>query len=90
LTQPQYEPISLAHQVALLIAIEEKLVDRLPVGKVAELRTAIAEWLKIQGGEYGRRINATGDLDTDTRAVLVAAITELSERLTVHAIPRGK
>ena len=30
LTQPQYEPLSLAHQVALLVAIDEKLIDRLP------------------------------------------------------------
>ncbi len=86
LTQPQYEPLSLAHQVALLVAIDEKLIDRLPVDKVAELRTAIGEWLNKQGGEHGRRINATGDLDTDGRAALVAAITELIERLTVHAI----
>lgn len=89
LTQPQYEPLSLAHQVALLVAIDEKLIDRLPVDRVAELRTAIAEWLNTQGGEHGRRINATGDLDTEGRAVLVAAIMELTERLTVGAIPQG-
>jgi F-type H+/Na+-transporting ATPase subunit alpha len=90
LTQPQYEPLSLAHQVALLIAIDEKLIDRLPVDRVAELRTGIAEWLNTQGGEHDRRINATGDLDTDGRAVLVAAITELIERLTLHAIPQDE
>ena len=41
LTQPQSEPLSLAHQVALLVAIDEKLIDRVPVDKVAEMRTAI-------------------------------------------------
>jgi len=90
LTQPQYEPLSLAHQVALLMAIDEKLIDRLSVDKVAELRTAIGEWLNTQGGEHGRRINTTGDLDTDGRAAVVAALTELIERLTVHTLPSGK
>jgi F-type H+/Na+-transporting ATPase subunit alpha len=87
LTQAQYAPLSLAHQVALLVAIDEKLIDRLPVDKVAELRTAIGEWLNTQGGEHGRRINATGDLDSDARAAVVAAITELIERMTADAIP---
>ena len=63
LTQPQYEPLSLAHQVALLVAIDEKLIDRLPVDRVAELRTAIGAWLKTEGSEHARGINATGDLD---------------------------
>jgi len=90
LTQPQYVPLSLAHQVALLVAIDEKLIDRLPVDKLAELRTAIGEWLNTQGGEFGRRLNATGNLDTDGRAALVAAITELVERLTVHATASGQ
>jgi F-type H+/Na+-transporting ATPase subunit alpha len=86
LTQPQYEPLSLAYQVALLLAIDEKLIDRLPVDKVAELRTAIGEWLKTQGRPHGRRINETGDLDIDGRTALMAAITEMIERLTVHAV----
>ncbi len=90
LTQPQYVPLSLAHQVALLVAIDEKLIDRLPVDKLAELRTAIGEWLNAQGGEFDRRLNATGNLDTDGRAALVAAITEFVERLTVHATASGQ
>lgn len=90
LTQPQYEPLSLAHQVALLVAIDEKLIDRLPVDRVAELRTAIGEWLKTEGSEHARGINATGNLDDRGRAALVAAIEELLEPLIVHANPSGR
>jgi F-type H+-transporting ATPase subunit alpha len=79
LTQPQYAPLSLAHQVALLLAIEEKLIDRLPADRMAELRTKIGAWLETQGREQGSRINATGDLDGRGRSALVAAITELIE-----------
>jgi F-type H+-transporting ATPase subunit alpha len=87
LTQPQYEPFSLAHQVALLVAIEAKLIDRLPLDKVAALRTAIGEWLSTQGTELGRRINATGDLDASGRAALTAAIAELVQQLTSNSDP---
>jgi F-type H+-transporting ATPase subunit alpha len=90
LTQPQYEPLSLAHQVALLVAIDEKLIDRLPVDRVAELRTAIGEWLKTEGSEHARGINATGNLDDRGRAALVASIKELLEPLIVHANPSGR
>jgi len=63
--------------VALLVAIDEKLVDQLPIDKLAQLRTAIGEWLNTQGTELGRRINATGNLDNEGRAALLAAVTEL-------------
>jgi len=90
LTQPQFEPLSLAHQVALLVAIGKKLIDRLPLDKVAEMRTGIGEWLRTEGSEYAGQINATGDLDLHGHAALVAALTGLIERLTVHVIPPGQ
>ena len=37
LTQPEYEPLSLAHQVALLVAIDEKIIDRIALDRIAEL-----------------------------------------------------
>ena len=38
LTQPQFAPLSVAHQVALLVAIDERLLDRLPLDKVSEFQ----------------------------------------------------
>jgi F-type H+/Na+-transporting ATPase subunit alpha len=90
LTQPQYEPLSLAHQVALLVAINEKLIDPLPIDQVAAMRTAIGHWLQTEGAELSSGINATGDLDAAARTALVAAITELVERLTIQANPAGQ
>lgn len=89
LTQPQYEPLSLAHQVALLVAIDEKLIDRVPLDEVAELRTAIGKWVKAEGFEHARRINSTGDLDSDARAALVAAIAEMIQQLITRTTPPG-
>lgn len=87
LTQPQYTPLALAHQVALLVAIDEKLIDPLPLDRVAELRTAIGEWLNAEGLETARQINATGNLDTRGRAALGSAITGIIGRLTAGALP---
>lgn len=87
LTQPQYQPLSVAHQVALLLAIDQRLLDRIPVDKVAGLRAALGEWLETRAGAQVQRINTTGDLDADARTALLAAMTGLVERFaseTVH------
>jgi F-type H+/Na+-transporting ATPase subunit alpha len=81
LTQPEYEPLSLALQVALLVAIADKIIDRVPLDKVAELRSATAEWLKAGGVELGHRINSSGDLNAVGRGTLTAMLTEIVERI---------
>jgi F-type H+-transporting ATPase subunit alpha len=86
LIQPEYEPLSLALQVALLVAIDEKLVDRIPLDRVAELRNAIGEWLKTHGAEIGERINSSGDIDANERAMLIAMLAETIERLTPQTV----
>jgi F-type H+/Na+-transporting ATPase subunit alpha len=85
LSQPEYEPLSLAHQMALLVAIDEKIIDKVPLDKIAELRAMIAEWLKASGAELVRRINISSDLDAAGRATLIAALREIVERI----IPRS-
>ncbi|HUA36058.1 MAG TPA: F0F1 ATP synthase subunit alpha [Candidatus Binataceae bacterium] len=85
LTQPQYEPLSLAHQVALLIAIDEKLIDRIPLDRAQDLRRQVGEWLNGKGIECGRRINSTGDLDQDSRRELASAVAAMAGRLSVGA-----
>jgi F0F1-type ATP synthase alpha subunit len=77
LTQPQFAPLSIAHQVALLVAIDERLLDRLPLDKVSELLSKLGPWLNEQAAEPVRRINATGELEPRTRAPLVTAIAQL-------------
>jgi F-type H+-transporting ATPase subunit alpha len=89
LTQPQYQPLSLAHQLALLVAIDEKLIDRLPVDRVAELSAAIGGWLDAEGSGQARRINTTGNLDGRERAALVRAIEDLVEPMTLQAKSSG-
>jgi F-type H+/Na+-transporting ATPase subunit alpha len=90
LTQPESEPFSQAHQVALLLAIDDKLIDRVPLDKIAEWRVAIHEWLTTEGAELGHRINSAGDVDSDTREALVTAITNIVQRLSSEPVPAGR
>jgi len=89
LTQPQYAPLSLTHQVMLLIAIEVRLIDSVPVEKVAKFREAAGEWLLADGAGLAARIDAVGDLDDADRAALIAAITQLAGRFGVPAAADG-
>ncbi|MGC2151978.1 MAG: hypothetical protein WA618_08040, partial [Terriglobales bacterium] len=77
LTQPQFGPLSVAHQVALLVAIDDLLLDRLPLDKVRELQSKLGPWLNQQAVESMRRINSDGELEPDTRAALVTAVKDL-------------
>jgi F-type H+-transporting ATPase subunit alpha len=80
LTQAQYEPLSVANQVALLVAIDERLIDRLTLDQVDGFRDAIRGWLAADGAELSSRIDQTGDLDKTQRDALVAAIKGIAER----------
>ncbi len=81
LTQAQYEPLSLAHQAALLLAIEQGLLDHLPLDKLHELRANLGAWLAERAGEHVRTTNETGELSEGARAAFILAITETVERL---------
>ncbi len=81
LTQPQFAPLSVAHQVALLVAINDRILDRLTLDKVSQLQSKLGAWLNQHAAEAVRRINAAGELEPDTRAALVAAVGGLVERL---------
>jgi len=85
LTQSQYEPLSLAHQVALLVAIDERLVDQIAVERLPELRAELGKWLSTQGRERAERINTTGDLDSEGRADLVETISRLVSQVASRA-----
>ncbi len=81
LTQPQLAPLSVAHQVALLVAIDERLLERLPLDKVSEFPLKLGLWLNERAAESVRRINTTGELEPRTRLALVTAVRELVESL---------
>jgi len=81
LTQPQFAPLAVAHQVALLVAIDERLFDRLALDQMTELQAKLGPWLHAHATEPVQRIATTGELEPRTRAALVTAIGELVQSL---------
>jgi len=72
LSQPQYAPLSLAEEAALLLALSEGLFDALPLETVRALRPALSgssAWTAI-----AERIEATGTLSDEDRPALLAEL----------------
>ena len=75
LSQAENAPLSLAEQVALLLAVESGALDEVPVAKVPGIGAKLAQVLAGDLAEVADRINRTGMLDDKDRAVLLDCIT---------------
>jgi proton translocating ATP synthase F1 alpha subunit len=47
-TQPQYEPLSVGEETALLLALDERLLDDMPVELVRVFRDRLCDWVAAQ------------------------------------------
>jgi F-type H+-transporting ATPase subunit alpha len=74
LVQPEYQPLSLADQVALLVATNEGKLDRLPLRDVERLKAALGAWLSERCPRAKLRIEESGELSCEDRQDLLAAI----------------
>ena len=72
-------------QVALLLALNEGMLDSLPLDKVTKLGGSLAQWLGERGAAPIERIKSTGELDDDTRAALRALMAELVAQVSGSA-----
>jgi F-type H+-transporting ATPase subunit alpha len=74
--QPQYQPVPLEHQVAILYIATRGLLDDVPTLRVKEFETQFMNFLDTQRSEVMKKLSATKVLDDDTAAALEAAATE--------------
>jgi F-type H+-transporting ATPase subunit alpha len=81
LTQGQYSGLSMAQQVALLLALNEGMLDVFPIEKIPEVRSALGPWLDGNAAEAIGRIETTEELDDATRATLRKVMKDLIERI---------
>jgi F-type H+-transporting ATPase subunit alpha len=81
LSQPQYAPLRLADEVALLFAVQEGLLDNLAQEHVGQFRAELPTWLDRTVAPILDEIDRTGDLDDAKRAELKASLSALAERL---------
>jgi F-type H+/Na+-transporting ATPase subunit alpha len=81
LSQPQYAPLRLADEVGLALAMQEGLLDRLPLELIGRFRAETPAWLDISASAIVNEIMRTGRLDGGRRVELKAALGALVDRL---------
>jgi len=75
LKQPQYQPLSMADQVALIYAGTKGYLDNVPVDRVKEWQTAFLRAFNTQFNDVANAIAESRDLSADTEAKLKDALT---------------
>ncbi len=85
LAQPQYAPLSLALQVALLLAVDERKLDDLPLADVDRLRQLLRGRLPKECASAVQEIDETKQLSDGARASLIEAIDLSIAELTRDA-----
>lgn len=70
LAQPEYKPLPLSQQVALLLAVSEGHLDDVPLSEVPRYRDALAGRLQDERPRYMAEIDETGLLSDDARSAL--------------------
>jgi F0F1-type ATP synthase alpha subunit len=79
LCQPQFEPLALGLQVALLTALAERLLDRLPIGRIGLYRAKLEPWLRENCPEMFGLDGSAETLGDELAAALVASLRRLAE-----------
>lgn len=79
LKQPQYSPVSLAHQVAIMYAANNAYLNDIPVEKVSEFEGKFYEYLDVQGREVVDGINNGKELTAEIEEELKKAIERFKQ-----------
>jgi F-type H+-transporting ATPase subunit alpha len=74
--QPQYQPVPLERQVAILYTATKGLLDDIPTPRVKEFETKFMAFLELQHADIMHTISTSKALDDVTAAALEAAVIE--------------
>jgi F-type H+-transporting ATPase subunit alpha len=85
LKQPQFSPLILAEQVAVVYAGVKGMIDEVPVESVVQFCRELREYLKTNKPEYINKIQTEKQLSDDAEAMLKAAINEVKSSMLAAA-----
>ena len=74
--QPQYQPVPLEHQVAILYVATKGLLDDIPTPRVKEFEAQFMRFLDTERTDVMKKLAATKVLDDDTASALESAAAE--------------
>ncbi|MFZ1883070.1 MAG: F0F1 ATP synthase subunit alpha [Rhodoplanes sp.] len=81
LSQPQYAPLRLAGEVALVLAVQGGVLDALPLEDIGRFRAELPAWLDRTEAAIVDEIDRTGRLDDAKHAELKASLSALVAHL---------
>ncbi|HMB76345.1 MAG TPA: F0F1 ATP synthase subunit alpha, partial [Kiloniellaceae bacterium] len=81
LAQPEYRPLPLSVQVALLLAVDEGLLDELPLELLPRFKADLGDWLCEHCPRSEARIGQSGTLSEEDRQDLYTALAALVDSL---------
>ncbi|MDB9361563.1 alternate F1F0 ATPase, F1 subunit alpha [Nodularia spumigena CS-588/02] len=76
LKQPQYQPLPVAEQIAVLLAVTEGIFDDIPLDKIEEAARAVRQQVTEQLSEVSGRIQAGEKLSDEDRNALLSVAQE--------------
>jgi len=85
LKQPQFAPLNLAEQVAIVYAGVKGLIDEVPEDKVTEFARELRDYLKTNKAEFIKKVQAEKVLSEDSESMLKAAINEVKSSMLAAA-----
>jgi len=89
LVQPEYQPIPLSTQVALLLALDERKLDALPLEDVPRFKSDIGAWLRDHCPHTLSNIEDTGTLSDQDKDDLSAALDRFLGLFGSHSAGRN-
>jgi F-type H+-transporting ATPase subunit alpha len=79
LKQPQYSPVSMEHQVAILYAVTNNYLDDISVDKVVDFEKKFHEFMDVQAPKVLETIRESKQVDEKTEAGLKKAIEQFKQ-----------
>ena len=87
LTQQQYAPLRLVDEVALVLALQRGVLDRLPLQLIGKFRAELPGWLDTAASTIVNEMMRTGGLDEAKVAALTATLSALAAQLMPPPAP---
>jgi F-type H+/Na+-transporting ATPase subunit alpha len=84
--QPQYAPLTTGEEVALLLALAERLLDEVPLELIGRFRERLPEWLAARSAQALALDERSPALSDELRAQLKAALAALAQELSTHGV----
>ena len=81
LSQPQYAPLRLADEVALVVALQTGVLDSLPLDHIGKFRSELPAWLDRSVAPIVSEIEHSGRLDETMSTELKASLSALAAQV---------